>query len=120
MTIIKEKYIDDETLAKVILSDEVLKSIVSTSAEEVDGVIVLSIKNKGQWINKNNSTKAVFIEVNENKIKVDLSIVLKFGSKIQEKAEMVQNKVKNAIETMTSLKVTSVNVKVSKIVVGEK
>ena len=46
---------------------------------------------------------------------VDMSIVVKYGFKIQEVCRSVQEAVKNAIETMTGLKVVQVNIAVNSI-----
>ena len=46
---------------------------------------------------------------------VDLSLIIKYGYRIQEVAKKVQQEVKNAIETMTGLRVVEVNVFVNAI-----
>ena len=45
----------------------------------------------------------------------DITIVVKYGYRIQEVAQKVQQEIKNAIETMTGLKVVEVNVNVNGI-----
>ena len=66
-------------------------------------------------LGKKNLAKGVKIEVVENRVKVDLALNIKYGCSIPKVAAAVQEKVKNAIETMTGLKVSQVNIRVADV-----
>ena len=56
--------------------------------------------------------KGIKVDVNEGKAKIDVNIIVEYGVRIPEIAFEIQTKVKKAVETMTGLKVTEVNVHV--------
>ena len=52
------------------------------------------------------------VEINEKEVKIDVSIIVKYGAKIPEVATRIQEKITADVESMTGFKVVSVNVKV--------
>ena len=60
-----------------------------------------------------NLSKGVKIDVSEGKVSVDLAINMEYGYNIPEVTGAVQDRVKNAIETMTGLAVEDVNIRVA-------
>jgi len=50
---------------------------------------------------------------------VDMTLIVKYGFRIQEVCQNVQKSVKNAIETMTGLNVVEVNISVNSVVFAE-
>ena len=65
---------------------------------------------------KNNYSKGIKVEINENTVVLDIFINVEYGYKINEVAREVQMSVKKEIETMTDLQVAAVNVHVLNIV----
>ena len=61
---------------------------------------------------KKNLSKGIKVESGEKETKIDVNIIVEYGARIPDVAFEIQNRVKKAIETMTGLKVTSVNVHV--------
>ena len=61
---------------------------------------------------KKNLTKGIKVEVGEKEAKIDVNIIVEYGTRIPDVAFEIQNRVKNAVEGMTGLKVTAVNVHV--------
>ena len=49
---------------------------------------------------------------NENKVKIDVNIIVEYGTRIPDVAFEIQNRVKKAVENMTGLGVEEVNVHV--------
>lgn len=99
----------------VNISDEVLVTIVQTSAMEVDGVAEVTNSIASDiisMISKKIQGKSIELVDQDEKISVNLAINIKMGYKIMEVAQKVQSKVKNAIEIMTGLDVSKVNVDV--------
>ena len=55
----------------------------------------------------------------EKEVKIDVNIIVEYGARIPDVAFEIQNRVKKAVETMTGLTVTSVNVHVQGVNIPE-
>lgn len=105
----------DEGIGSVRIADEVVSIIAGMAATEVDGIAGMSgglVGGIAEILGKKNLAKGVKVEVGETEAAVDLFIIVKFGVRIPDVALNVQEKVKNAIESMTGLSVVEVNVHV--------
>ena len=56
--------------------------------------------------------KGIKVDVGEKETKIDVNIIVEYGTRIPDVAYEIQTKVKKAVETMTGLKVDEVNVHV--------
>jgi len=104
----------------VSFATEVVATIAGLAATEVDGVASMSSPSSGfadMFTRKNtrNFTKGVRIDLDGNKVAVDITIVVEYGSPVPDVARSIQENVKKAIETMSGLDVRSVDVHVSGI-----
>ncbi len=104
----------------VSFATEVVATIAGLAATEVDGVASMSSPSSGfadMFTRKNtrNFTKGVRIDLEGNKVAVDITIVVDYGSPVPDVARSIQENVKKAIETMSGLDVRSVDVHVSGI-----
>ena len=61
---------------------------------------------------KKNFSKGIKVDVNEQKVKIDVNIIVEYGARIPDIAFEIQNRVKKAVESMTGLNVLEVNVHV--------
>ena len=61
---------------------------------------------------KKNLAKGIKVEAGEKEAKIDVNIVVEYGTRIPDVAFEIQNRVKKAVENMTGLKVEEVNVHV--------
>ena len=61
---------------------------------------------------KKNLAKGIKVDVGEKETKIDVNIIVEYGTRIPDVAYEIQTKVKKAVETMTGLKVVEVNVHV--------
>jgi len=89
----------------------------AVAALEVEGVGGLS-GNLGSDLaeiisGRKSLSRGVRVAVNEESITVDLSILVKYGSSVQEVAKAVQNSVATAIENTSGFHLEAVNVHVS-------
>lgn len=98
------------------IADEVVSTIAGLAAAEVEGVAAMS----GTWgtelvekLGRKNYGKGIKVEVAGEETKIDIFIVVEFGYPIPQVAGNVQKEVKLAVETMTGLTVTQVNVYVA-------
>ena len=103
---------------QIQISDEVIAIIAGTAAVETEVVSLLSsaaVNTVKGFFGKKNQSKGVKVTVEESNALVEVEISVKFGINIKNACEEVQQKVKNAVETMTGLTVTGVNVIVSEV-----
>ena len=103
------------------ISQDVLATISNFAAEEIDGVVSLSdtyapIKN---FQKKGSIGKPIQISLNDDVAVIDISVNLKYGANIPAVAETLQKAVKDAVQNMTGITVSKVNVHVAGIVVPE-
>ena len=98
---------------KVTISDEAIAVIAGTAALEADGVAYLSgsiTQGVSGKLGRKNLAKGVSVSTDNNTVQVTAHIVVKTGLKISDVAKDAQEKIKTAIETMTGLSVSEVNV----------
>lgn len=110
--------LDENPNGTVSFATEVVATIAGLAATEVEGVASMSNQNAGladMFSRKNtrNFTKGVRIDLDGNKVTVDITIVVEYGSPVPDVARSIQENVKKAIETMSGLDVHTVDVHVS-------
>lgn len=110
--------LDENPNGTVSFATEVVATIAGLAATEVEGVSSMSSQNTGladMFARKNtrNFTKGVRIDLDGNKVTVDITIVVEYGSPVPDVAHSIQENVKKAIETMSGLDVHSVDVHVA-------
>lgn len=109
---------ENGSLGEVQIADEVVAIIAGIAATEAEGVAAMAGNIQKEFVSKLGMkvlSKGVRISVEEGKVSVDLSIILDYGYSIPEVTKTVQEKVKNAIETMTGLTVADVNIRVADV-----
>jgi uncharacterized alkaline shock family protein YloU len=107
---------EENSLGQVQIADDVVAVIAGLAACEVEGVSKLTGTIPGElasMLGKKNPAKGVKVELLPGEVKVDISIVVLYEYSIPSVSEKVQDKVKQAIETMTGLNVTEVNIKIA-------
>jgi len=113
-----EKEMQAHEFGHVNISDDVIGIITNIAASEIEGIQLAGTfaGDIAEILGRKNMTKGVRVEINdEDEVQVDLNIVVDFGVVIPEIAWKVQESVKTAIENMTDLKVTSIDVNVQGI-----
>jgi len=107
---------------EVKIADEVVAIIAGLAATEVSGVDSMAGNITNELVGKlgmKNLSKGVKVDVTEEHVSVDLSLNMKYGYNIPKVSEMVQEKVKSAIENMTGLTVLDVNIKIAGVNLAE-
>lgn len=110
--------IDTLEYGNVNISDDVIGIITSIAAAEIEGVNGLYggfTENIGEMLGLKTLKKGVKVDIVDEKVIVDLNIIVDYGIKIPDVSWKVQENVKNAIESMTGLIVSSVNIHVQGI-----
>lgn len=109
---------DDNNIGSVQIADDVVAMIAALAASEVEGVssVVGDITNEVMSkVAVKKLTKGVRVDLADNAVTIDLSIMMGFGYPIPETSRQVQEKVKNSVETMTGLTVEDVNIRVASV-----
>lgn len=104
------------SVGEVQIANEVVSSIAGISAAEVEGVDSMAGGFTNELAGKlgvRNLSKGVKVEVVEDKAVVDLAVNMKYGYSIPDTCEQVQEKVAQAINSMTGLVVEKVNVRIA-------
>ena len=107
---------DIEGIGEVQIADEVVTIIAGLAATEVDGVASMAGNITNELVSKlgmKNLSKGVKVHVGENDVTVNLALNIKYGCEIPKVSATVQDRVKTAIETMTGLEVSEVNIKIA-------
>ena len=107
-----------EEQGNVYISEEVLAGISAAAALEIEGVSGLTANlgsDIAELLGKKSLAKGVSVKTEDDKVVVTLSILMAYGHTIPEVGKAVQEAVKNAVESMTGLEVSAVNVNVAGI-----
>lgn len=101
------------------ISEDVIGIIAGLAASEVEGIAGMTlgfVDGINQILGSNKKyAKGVKISLEGKKVVIDLYVNVKYGVKIPDIAWAAQTAVKNAVETMTGLEVTTVNINVQGI-----
>lgn len=116
---VKQEKIETEIESKekgIEISNDVIAVIAGVAVSEVQGVAAMSGSFAGGITEvlsgKKNLAKGIKVEKSENTTKIDVNIIVEYGSRIPDVAFEIQNRVKKAVEGMTGFKVEEVNVHV--------
>lgn len=107
---------EETSYGQVQIAGDVVAVIAGIAASEVEGVYKLAgnLSNEiASRLGRKNPAKGVKVELLPGEVRVDLGIIVYYEHKIKKVSEQVQEKVKQAIETMTGLNVTKVNIRVA-------
>lgn len=104
----------------VMISEDVIATIVAQALSEVEGIGSMGTKpgigvndfaTKKHW---GKSLKIVIAE--DNTLTIDASVMISYGHSVVDVAKNVQETITSAVENMTGVKVAEVNVNVCGIV----
>ena len=90
--------------------------IAGLAAREVEGVSAMVGNVTGELMSKvgvKNLAKGVKVDILGKDVRVDLSVNVEYGYNIPAVSQKIQSKVKTAIENMTGLNVTDVNIRIA-------
>ena len=99
------------------ISEDVIAVMVAAAASEVDGVAGLANTigtDLAELLGRKSVSKGVKVQFVEDKIVVDVVVIVRFGVKINEVGVKIQEAVASAVESMTGLE-SIVNVHISGI-----
>jgi uncharacterized alkaline shock family protein YloU len=92
----------------VVYNAGIVNGIVALAVNEVEGATLVSGKKRGI---------SLFLE--KDGIYADVSVIVRYGSKVPEMAYRIQQSIKQNVETMTKYKVAKVDVHIQDVVFAE-
>lgn len=106
-----------EFTSEVKIAGDVIATIAGLAATEIAGIASMQGNLTNELVGKlgmKNLTKGVTIQFDEEgtSVHVALAVVMKYGYSIPKVCKAVQDRVKNAIESMAGLKVCDVNINI--------
>ena len=108
---------------EIKIADDVVSVIAGKAVSEISGVAGMAGGFAGGisevFSGKKNLSKGIKVDVGEKEVKIDVNIIVEYGARIPDVAFEIQNRVKKAVETMTGLNVSSVNVHVQGVNIPE-
>ena len=118
----KELNVEESNIEEVVeddgieISGDVIAVIAGVAVSEVQGVYGMAGSFAGGisevLSGKKNLAKGIKVDKEDEKVKIDVNIIVEYGSRIPDVAFEIQNRVKKSVEGMTGLKVEEVNVHV--------
>ncbi len=114
--------IKDGSLGEVKIADEVVAIIAGLAATEIEGVSSMAGNITNELVSKlgmKNLSKGVRVDVLDGVVNVDVAINIAYGYSIPDVSAKVQERVKSAIENMTALEVSVVNVRIASVDMGK-
>ncbi len=98
----------------LLIDDQVIATIAGVSAMECYGIVGMASKNATEGffelVKKEQLTRGIKVNVKENKVILDLHVIVQFGVKVSVVAENIISKVKYNVENFTGLEVEKVNI----------
>lgn len=93
----------------VMISEDVVATIVAHAAQEVDGVAGLHTRKS--WGGKNMRINIA----EDNTLSIECNLIVNYGCSVIDVAKSAQTAVTSAVESMTGVKVTQANMNVCRI-----
>ena len=109
------------SIGEVRIADDVVASIAALAALEVDGVASMAGNATDELLSRGGvkgTGKGAKVEVIERIVSVEMAVNLKYGYNIPAVSGRIQEKVKSAVETMTGLTVSDVNIRIAGVVMN--
>ena len=108
----------------VSISNDVIASVAGGAAVSCYGIIGMASKNQvkdgiTEILRKENYEKGIVVKKDEEKLVIDLYIIVMYGTKISEIANNVQSSVKYQIEKTLGVKVNAINIYIQGIKVNK-
>lgn len=99
---------------KIVISKEVIASIAGYAATECYGLVGMASQKLQEGLfellGRENAKKGVRVTIADDKVTIDIYVVVVYGTKINEVAHNVMEKVRYTVEEMTGIPIERVNI----------
>lgn len=116
----KQYVVQSQTGGSVMISEDVIGSIVANAVNEVEGVVCLNAKpgaDIAELIGKKNWGKGMKITIAaDNSLTIDCNISIGFDQNVVDISKAVQESIASAVESMVGVRIAAVNVNVCGVI----
>lgn len=106
-------------IGTIHINEDVVATIAGVAANEAYGIVGMTSKTGksgfASILRKENMSKGVEVRLEDDKIYIDLYVIIQFGTKISVVAKNTIDSVKYNVETQTGLTVANVNLNIEGI-----
>ncbi|AJH80172.1 MULTISPECIES: Asp23/Gls24 family envelope stress response protein [Heyndrickxia] len=100
---------------KIDISNEVVATIAGGAAIDCFGIVGMASKNQikdgiTEILRKENFSRGVIVRQQDERVEIDMYIIVGYGTKISEIARNVQQKVKYTLNQTVGLSVDAINI----------
>ena len=103
----------------IYIAEDVMLKVVGYAALECYGIVAMSGQKATdgivEWLGRENLSKGVQLRMVDDQLDVDLFIVVEYGISVAEVCKTIVEVVRYKLESMTGVKVRSVNISVEGI-----
>ncbi len=107
---------DNSGMGTVHISDDVVAVIACLAAAEVKGVYAVAGNPTNELLSRAGRkllSKGVKVIIHADKVKIGLAVMMEYGYNIPGTCAKLQDRVKASVESMTGMKVTDVDIRIS-------
>jgi len=104
------------------ISSDVIAVIASIISSDIPGIAGMSggvVGGIAERLGRRDMTRGIKVEVNEDKITIDLNVIVEYGKSIVESTDKLKKEIRNNVEKTTGLKVEAININVQGINIPE-
>ncbi|MEN1966918.1 Asp23/Gls24 family envelope stress response protein [Lentibacillus sp. N15] len=99
----------------VTITNDVIATIAGGAAIECYGIVGMASKNQikdglTEMLRKENFSRGIIVRQEEDRLHIDMYIIVSYGTKISEVAHNVQSQVKYTLNQTLGLSIDSVNI----------
>lgn len=109
-------------LGEITIADDVIAAIAGMAATECYGLVGMASRTItdgiAELLGRDNIARGVEVHIEGDDVRINLYIIVEYGTRITEVANNVMDKVKYVLENTTGLSVSEVNVNVHGVRVG--
>lgn len=111
----------NEKQSSLKISEDVIATIAKLTAEDIEGVSTVSVPQKTmkEFLTKPKVPSAIEVELLNDVAQITISVTVEQGHLIKPIYESIQTKVKEAVQSMTGIAVSKVNVIINNITFPE-
>lgn len=115
----------ENDIGNLKISEDVISTIAGVATSEIKGVSGLSShpslndKKRKVLIGKKSLNKSIRLEMKDGEATIDIFVNLYMGARIPETASEIQARVKDAVQNMTGISVSKVNVHIAGVVISQ-
>lgn len=109
---------ENEVRNEIEIAEEAIAVIAGAAIRNMEGMsktVTGFVDGITEALGKKNLGKGIKVEINEQEVRIEVGIIIKYGAKIPEVGAKIQEKITKDVEEMTGYKVKGVKVRVQSV-----